>query len=221
MAPLCGPGPSATFSKPAALGSGPHSLGTPMLTPEERRQHHIDSDKRWREAHPEEKQKHNREGGKRFRTAHPDRVREKKRSYRESHREEIRAYARAYYAAHSQSFQDRAREYRKAHREQIREYTRRWENANPEKIRAIRQTVRLRRRNAPGEFGVGDLAILFTNQRGRCWWCRCKLNAYDVDHRFSIARGGDSNPSNLVLSCPACNRRKQAKTPQEFCGRLL
>jgi len=55
---------------------------------------------------------------------------------------------------------------------------------------------------------------LFSIDQGKCHWCSCDLSLdfyqqetpyATVDHVYPIALGGDSNPTNLVVSCAACN----------------
>lgn len=39
---------------------------------------------------------------------------------------------------------------------------------------------------------------------------------WHVDHMFAVARGGDSSPDNLILSCATCNQKKHAKLASEI-----
>jgi RHS repeat-associated protein len=43
-----------------------------------------------------------------------------------------------------------------------------------------------------------------------------KSNSFEVDHRTPYSRGGPTTDENLAPSCRTCNRRKGAKTPEEF-----
>lgn len=53
---------------------------------------------------------------------------------------------------------------------------------------------------------------------GHCFYCGVALavDAYHVDHKTPISRGGSDNLSNLVPSCPPCNWSKGAKTAAAF-----
>jgi len=106
-----------------------------------------------------------------------------------------------------------------------------WKQNNPERAKALAKAGKSRRRAreaaAPGTHTAADILIQIasqTDKKGhlRCWWCGCTIDgAYHVDHRVALAKGGTNWPDNLVISCPACNCSKQAKTPQEWIGRLL
>lgn len=56
---------------------------------------------------------------------------------------------------------------------------------------------------------------LFRVDGGCCHWCECalSLDLYQdeipyatIDHVYPLSLGGDSNPTNLVISCAECNR---------------
>lgn len=88
--------------------------------------------------------------------------------------------------------------------------------------RIATKTRRLRLR-ASGKVGVAAIRKIFSDQRGRCWWCGVSLDpdSFQIDHRYPVALGGDNSLSNLVASCASCNRKKGTRLPHEFCGRLL
>jgi len=50
-----------------------------------------------------------------------------------------------------------------------------------------------------------------------CYWCgvSCQEN-YHVDHYVPLSKGGKHEIKNLVISCPSCNLRKNAKMPDEW-----
>lgn len=50
-----------------------------------------------------------------------------------------------------------------------------------------------------------------------CWWCGkfCK-DDYHEDHYIPLSKGGSNWPSNIVISCPRCNHKKNKKLPDEF-----
>lgn len=135
---------------------------------------------------------------------------QKDRARREPRREEIRAY-------------DRMRA--KRDREKKKIIIDRWHANNPQRSRALAisrsATRRAREKNIGGKWTADDVDRMMRGQKGRCWWCSKKLGAFHVDHRIPVAKDGTNDPSNLVLSCPPCNRSKSAKLPQEFAGRLF
>lgn len=58
----------------------------------------------------------------------------------------------------------------------------------------------------------------------RCHYCGCELNFTDpndaqyrtLDHKYPQAKGGHSNPGNLVLSCHDCNIKKGQQNYRVF-----
>lgn len=74
-----------------------------------------------------------------------------------------------------------------------------------------------------GAYGRSDIKLMLKTQGSKCWWCGAVLDEgeYEVDHRIPLSRGGSNKPSNLCISCKTCNRKKSAKLPQEWNGRLL
>ncbi len=51
-----------------------------------------------------------------------------------------------------------------------------------------------------------------------CWYCGIDLDGqtWHAEHQVPRARGGTDHPSNLVLSCVDCNRKKGARTVEEY-----
>lgn len=118
------------------------------------------------------------------------------------------------------------RTYAEQHREKINDRAKRWIQNNLDRHRASmrksKQNRRAREVAAEGKFTVKDIELLHVRQRGRCYWCRMKYGKkFHIDHVWPLKRGGSNGPENLVLSCPTCNLRKNAKTPMEFAGLLL
>lgn len=67
-----------------------------------------------------------------------------------------------------------------------------------------------------------DVKSMLKAQRGRCWWCGTKVGeAFDVDHVIPLSKGGPHTLDNLVIACQPCNRRKHARMPWDFAGRLF
>ena len=64
------------------------------------------------------------------------------------------------------------------------------------------------------------VAELWEEQNGRCFYCRECLVGFDLEHKMPLSRGGDSSRANLCLACRRCNRRKQARTAEEFLSRV-
>jgi 5-methylcytosine-specific restriction endonuclease McrA len=110
--------------------------------------------------------------------------------------------------------------------EEIKAKIREWQVKNKERVRAYKATNKARRRSS-FETGIkgADLLLWKQQQAKVCYWCKAKCaRHYHVDHYVPLAKGGKHEIGNLVISCPTCNLRKNAKDPFEFAreiGRLL
>jgi 5-methylcytosine-specific restriction endonuclease McrA len=151
-----------------------------------------------------------------------DKCRERGRIYYREHKEEILRKRQLRRQRNPEQRRVSDAKYRESHKEQRRLSKAAYYSIHPEIARLAYQRHRARIMNAPGRgCGAKDAALILGNQKFRCWWCGCRLTLYDLDHRVPLSRGGSDDASNIVASCPSCNRSKQAKIPIEFCGRLL
>ncbi len=168
---------------------------------------------------------------------------ERAASYRERHGDRLKADKKVYYekVKACDSWQGRQAEMRRANVDRKRAYdvsyrardpektrmrAESWRKRNPEKRSAIIKAYSARRRaNCAG----GDPTALIAAWESRavkvCYWCdkACHDN-YHIDHYQPLAKGGRHVISNLVISCPPCNYRKNAKDPYVFAasiGRLF
>lgn len=84
--------------------------------------------------------------------------------------------------------------------------------------RAHRVSVEAWRRGEEGRVTGAQLRAIWRRQRGRCTYCRRRLDdtGFDVDHMMPRSRGGTSAADNLQLLCPTCNRRKGSRTHVEY-----
>jgi 5-methylcytosine-specific restriction endonuclease McrA len=65
-----------------------------------------------------------------------------------------------------------------------------------------------------GTYTPADIALLMTEQDGKCALCFQLLGAdIHVDHWMPISLGGTNDPSNLQLTHPRCNMIKGAAHP--------
>lgn len=166
------------------------------------------------------------------------------RASRERNRESVLAGKKAYYDRVKQTpeWQAQQREkraankaaksaYDKARREQMdpAEHVKRvraWAKANPDKRKAIVFSYDSRRRTQK-EQGDSTAAIREWVKVAKkvCHWCNQKCaDEYHIDHYEPLSKGGEHRVSNLVIACPTCNLRKNAKDPYEFAasvGRLF
>ena len=115
----------------------------------------------------------------------------------------------------------RAIQYSENNREKIVQRAKEWIKANPARHRQHALAVKAKRRAAEGEFRADDIADKLINQNGFCYYCGDPLgDSYEIDHYIPISKGGSHYPSNIVLACKACNRRKAAKDPELFMATL-
>lgn len=61
--------------------------------------------------------------------------------------------------------------------------------------------------------GPYTIAALIWRAGEACTWCGRQVGPgdYHIDHLVPRSRGGGDDPTNLVLSCPACNNEKYTK----------
>lgn len=105
---------------------------------------------------------------------------------------------------------------------------REWVIANPEQAKVLRRITMARRRarlrSSEGNHTAEDVKRIYKSQRGKCYYCGCKVgDKYHVDHVIPLSRGGSNGPENIAVTCPHCNLSKHDKLPTEWDGsnRLL
>lgn len=114
---------------------------------------------------------------------------------------------------------ERERQRRIENRARNLELQKRWRDANRER-RAAHKRARKKTKKAALRAG------LLKQQRGRCAYCREKLDptTMHVDHVIPLSKGGEDKPSNMQATCGSCNLSKSAKHPADFareCGMLI
>jgi len=189
--------------------------------PEEKRL----SVKRWRENNPER----NKEIKRKERIKNKARYAERAREYRKNNKEKIRKYQKRYENTKraKEKAKERGRRWRENNKEKARAQRKKWIANNKERHRKNKLIQEHRRRarklSADGSHTKDDIKTMRIQQNNKCWYCGVDLSqtGVHVDHRIPISRGGSDSPSNLVLSCPACNMSKHNKMPHEWNGRLL
>lgn len=164
--------------------------------------------KRYRDAnldalHAKAKQKREKNGGENYKQA--------RQKYLQANPEKRQKWNRTKYERHKQVLKERDKRWRQT--EAGKAYSR----AYVHKRRAIHHM-------ADGHYTASDLKKQYANQKGFCYYCHKKLDKkYEVDHVIPLSRGGTNDPSNIVIACRPCNRKKQDKLPHEWIdgGRLL
>lgn len=167
----------------------------------------------------------------------PEKIRARKRTLAAQHREKNRARSRAWYKnnrTHKSKYnaqyynenrhRERAR-HQEWHRRNSRRQAQKWQEyrqKNPDTIYNRNTRRRAREFGANGTHTRNDIRELYRTSGGLCWWCGKEVgDNYEVDHRIPLAKGGSNAPENLCISCPECNRSKNANMPWDFNGRLL
>lgn len=90
----------------------------------------------------------------------------------------------------------------------------------PEEKAAKKREANQRQHSARRAAGKAPTRVaieaMWCAQHGRCAYCACHLDAYHIDHKTPISRGGGNEIENLQLTCGRCNMRKGAMTHEEF-----
>lgn len=115
-------------------------------------------------------------------------------------------------------YQDNIEENRKRHSARQSALRR----ASPEPYRSRVRNRRALLRASQGQHTAADIHRLLLAANGKCYWCGDDFDDdLEVDHVWPVALGGENHVGNLCLSCGDCNKKKGAKSPQEFAGVLL
>lgn len=136
--------------------------------------------------------------------------------------EEKRVYWRERYHANSAEVNGRKRQIAALNDGKRSAAALRWAKENPEKRRSISKAYKARRRCQ--EDGGDPTPVIHAWEMAAkkvCYWCHkpCE-EKYHVDHYEPLARGGKHVIANLVIACPSCNVKKNAKDPYAFAASL-
>lgn len=153
----------------------------------------------------------------------------------EEQKQRARDRAREWHWANRDKAIETSRRLAADNREDARERTKLWRAANPEKARANdakkranrapeylekrridEQNRRARKKASGGRLSKGLATRLYSEQDGKCVYCKGALQVFHMDHILALAAGGLHTDSNIQLLCPDCNRRKHVKTHEEF-----
>lgn len=150
---------------------------------------------------------------------------ERSKKHYHEHKEEYAQARQRWYNANREYALEKARQDRINHPEV---FAQRWQNwyrteNGKEHSRLRVRSRKARKKGAQGNYTHADIAMMYKRQKGKCYYCKAKLDTYHIEHIIPIVRGGTNDPSNIVLSCPPCNLSKGSKLPHEWAqgGRLL
>jgi 5-methylcytosine-specific restriction endonuclease McrA len=131
----------------------------------------------------------------------------KQRSLRVARREEKKEYDR---------------KYREKHREKLVNRAKLWAKRNPEKRKAIVFSYSARRRAIENRGDPASVVLAWIQSQEKvCFWCSVSCaSGYHIDHFYPLSKGGEHRVTNLRISCPSCNLRKNARDPYEFAAEV-
>lgn len=148
-----------------------------------------------------------------------------------------RVYARKHYYDHQADYQQRSRDWYEANkdralanfakttaanRERANFYSARWAKANKDRLRIRAANRRALTRANGGEISLSEVQQMYKDQGGLCAYCECQLNdKFELDHMLPVIRGGRGDWGNIAACCSPCNRRKAARTVEEFMEVLM
>ena len=180
--------------------------------------------KDWQEEHRDEKLEYQRQ----WYLENQERLLAKQRQWYEANQDKIAAYREK----NRDRISERLKSWRKRNQAAVKAYQKHWRADNiehvleyatdyrrdkPEVKRASEARRRALKRGSEGSYNVVDIQELYELQLGQCVYCQCDLSDdFHVDHMIPLARGGDNTRSNIQLLCPNCNRKKHAKTHEEY-----
>lgn len=155
---------------------------------------------------------------KKWKNANADKVREADRARRHGNVQHFRAKWRRQYAANAEKRATAAQQRRDTDRDGYNAQVRKRRAESPELNRAVCGNRRARLNG--GIVSAQDILAQLAKQNRHCFYCAVPLTRYEVDHFISLANGGAHDPSNIVIACPMCNRRKNKLNGDQFIARL-
>lgn len=180
-----------------------------------------------------------RERNRNYYAANASAFAERAKSCRKRNREQVAADKKSYYerVKLDPSWQARAlsgraakkaeksaydKEYRARDPELARQRAMAWRKRNPDKRASIMKAYKARRRCQ--EAGGDSTAAIHTWEMEAakvCYWCaKPCADKYHLDHYEPLSRGGKHVIANMVIACPSCNLKKNAKDPYAFAASL-
>jgi len=159
---------------------------------------------------------------------HKEKVKAKQREYHQNNKDEIAIKARIYREKNKDTLLIKKREYYLNNKESINIKAKKYRDTESGKIAVKNAGVRRRLIKSKGDLTTSEIKVIL-GKTTKCYWCNKKLNknidnGYHIDHYVPLSKGGQHTKNNIVISCPTCNLRKNAKDPIDFAnsiGKLL
>lgn len=174
----------------------------------------------WRKANPEK----SRESCKNWRENNPERAKELSRIYRHTNKDDVRAKRKEWESENRDVVRRLARETYARNKEKKQEKNRRHYAENKEIYRARDRNRHAMELACEGSHTAEEIIALYEFQQGKCASPVCGHaplhkdgpRKFHADHMDPLSRGGSNWIANIQLLCPTCNRKKGAKTMEEF-----
>ena len=164
--------------------------------------------------------------------ANPEKTKANSRAWKGRNKDKIAAYALAEKQRDPERVRQRSLRWSRKNAEYLRAYylvnteaikarIRQWAIDNPERYRSFQRNRRARQAAAEGSHTGVQIKALLVRQRGRCVYCSASIGKkYHADHIVPLVDGGSNWISNIQLTCPPCNMRKNRTDPVTFAQRL-
>ena len=166
-----------------------------------------------------------------YQAAHPEVVKRAQAKYYAKNREEMKRARReryasdpeADYATHRKWIEENKdtravymREWRAECFEQRKAYDKAYRETHRAERSAVENARRARKTGNGGSHTKAEWHERLAEYENRCGYCGVAGASLTKDHATPLSRGGTDDIGNIIPACLPCNRRKHAKTADEF-----
>ena len=166
-----------------------------------------------------------------YQAAHPEVVKRASAKYYAKNQEKMRRKRREKYAANSKAEYIAHRKWIEQNKDSRVSYMRKWRTENFERRKdydaeyrekhrvdraAVENARRARKVGNGGSHTKTEWLALLIEYGNCCGYCGAGDNQLSKDHATPLSRGGTDDIDNIIPACLPCNRRKHAKTADEF-----
>lgn len=159
---------------------------------------------------------------KAWRQANPAKVRGINKAYTETHRERVNQWNRECYARHHDERQQAAREKYIRRKPQHLAVAKVWRSRpeNKPKLASYWNKHHAEKFGPDADLTAAEWLEVLNTHNHQCVYCR-GTEDISMDHVIPLSRGGRHTKANVEPACLRCNRRKGARTKQEFLDFLV